>query len=41
MLEKFVVQQKECAALNSVSIEDVMKRKDNPTAPVSENMMAS
>lgn len=34
--------KKECAELNSVALEDVMnRRKDNPDAPRTENMMAS
>lgn len=42
MMTKLEVVQKECADLNSVSMEDVMKRKNiDPDAPVTENMMAS
>lgn len=42
MMAKFEALQKECADLNSVTIEDVMKRKNiDPDAPVTENMMAS
>lgn len=34
--------KKECAELNSVSLDDVMKGKNfNPDAPATENMMAS
>lgn len=34
--------KKECAALNSVSLDDVMKGKNfDPAAPATENMMAS
>lgn len=42
MMTKFEVSHRECADLNSVSMEDVMKRKNiDPNAPVTENMMAS
>lgn len=40
MKAKMMATQKECAELNSVSIEDVMKRKvAAPDAHVTENMM--
>lgn len=42
MMAKFEVLQRECADINSVSMEDVLKRKNiDPDAPVTENMMAS
>lgn len=33
--------EKECAELNSVSLDDVMMGKNAATAPVTENIMAS